>query len=190
MVSRPPFMPRTGEQIIRTNRVAFQCVDGDCGRVEKRRGGGRRGWQLLPAAFAKCRCLNPSHCSVSSSRSSNAACGFPALRSPTGFTWGPRRAHVVRASVRDGLGPALRRRHRRRCVSRTDGPHAGPAVRRALFSGWQLSPQLRACAAQTATVSEGQLENCRTPANDVNGSARVVCQLKCGNVVMGGTDQN
>ena len=72
------------------------------GKVEKRRGGGRRGELLLPAAFARCRCLSPCHCSVSSSRSSNATCGFPALRSPTGFTWGPRRAHVIGASVRDG----------------------------------------------------------------------------------------
>jgi hypothetical protein len=83
-------------------RVARQRLDRRSGRVEKRRGGGRRGELLLPAAFARCRCLSPRHCSVSSSRSSNATCGFPALRSPTGFTWGPRRAHVIGASVRDG----------------------------------------------------------------------------------------
>jgi hypothetical protein len=41
------------------------------GRVEERRGGLGSDWD---------------HHSVSSPRSSNAACGFPALRSPTGFT--------------------------------------------------------------------------------------------------------
>ena len=34
--------------------------------------------------------------SVSHPRSSNAACGFPALRSPTGFTVRPTSGHSVR----------------------------------------------------------------------------------------------
>jgi len=38
------------------------------------------------------RCLNPSHGSVSDSRSSNRTCSFPASGSPTGFTAGPTRA--------------------------------------------------------------------------------------------------
>jgi hypothetical protein len=46
--------------------------------VESRRGA---------VTWASCRNLR----SVSSSRSSNATCGFPALRSPAGFTCGPRR---------------------------------------------------------------------------------------------------
>ena len=95
-----PLFRHIGKGLGRTKSRAYGdvCI----GRVEKRRGGGRRGELLLPAAFARCRCLSPRHCSVSSSRSSNATCGFPALRSPTGFTWGPRRAHVIGASVRDG----------------------------------------------------------------------------------------
>ena len=37
----------------------------------------------MPAAFAVCRCRSPIHDSVSSSRSSNRTCGFPASGSPT-----------------------------------------------------------------------------------------------------------
>ncbi len=37
----------------------------------------------MPAAFAVCRCRSPIRDSVSSSRSSNRTCGFPASGSPT-----------------------------------------------------------------------------------------------------------
>ena len=61
-------------------------------RVDDWRGGGRRRGLLFPAAFAECRCLTPRHSSVSSRRSSNRTCRFPASGSRTRSCLRPRKA--------------------------------------------------------------------------------------------------
>ena len=63
---------------------------GKRGRVEKWRGG--LGWAYRLPALSVAGASLAQPCSVSTSRSSNRTCGFPASGSPTGFTAGMRRA--------------------------------------------------------------------------------------------------
>jgi len=56
------------------------------GRVETWRGGERAGeWPFAGGLSLDRRCLSPTHRSVSTSRSSNRTCGFPASGSRTRF---------------------------------------------------------------------------------------------------------
>ncbi len=71
----------------------------DVGRVEKWRGGLGLAYRLPALSSAGASLAQP--CSVSTSRSSNRACGFPAHGSPTGFS----RQHTMALS-RSGRDPA------------------------------------------------------------------------------------
>ena len=55
----------------------------------------------MPAAFARSRCLTPRHDSVSSRRSSNRTCGFPASGSRTRSCLRPRKARRMRRKARE-----------------------------------------------------------------------------------------
>ena len=64
----------------------------ETGRVDDWRGGGRRMGVAVPGGFRRCRCLTPRRGSVSSRRSSNRTCGFPASGSRTRSCLRPRKA--------------------------------------------------------------------------------------------------
>ena len=61
-------------------------------RVDDWRGGGRTWGVAVAGSFRQCRCLSPCHDSVSSRRSANPTCGFPALGSRTRSCLRPRKA--------------------------------------------------------------------------------------------------
>ena len=74
----------------------------------------------VPGGFRRCRCLTPRHGSVSSRRSSNRTCGFPASGSRTRSCLRPRKARRSRCKARETVvGPQslVREAHR------LPGPH-------------------------------------------------------------------
>jgi hypothetical protein len=83
------------------------------GRVEEWRGG--LGMALRVAGPFGCQCPSIPPCSVSTPRSSNRTCGFPASGSPTGFRRRPTGAAdtapftgcVVRAAVAESLAEVV-----------------------------------------------------------------------------------
>ncbi|CAN5781567.1 hypothetical protein BH24ACI5_BH24ACI5_02910 [soil metagenome] len=108
-VSTSLISPKMEKSTGHRRRAAPLCQSS--GSVQSRRGDLRDGSSCRRRLSPERRCLNPSHRSVSESRSSNPTCSFPASGSPTGFTPDshsrphPDSYRAVPARARVGLAP-------------------------------------------------------------------------------------